>query len=277
MNVLLVGGAGYIGSRLARTLEERGHTCQTIDAGILARPGSFHGEHDVRSGGLSTDPFSVHFERESFTYPDRAPVVIWLASIHDVPKDQEEQWREIAYDLMVRLPEKWAKATIESGGRFIYFSSTRAGTHPDRLYGWLKRRFERVRPFGTTVVRPGTVWGALSETLPNRCHTVVNRMLIDSQWLPEPLEEPFFTCQYAFLERVVVDLVERPQTVWQGLVVPLTDTLVPITGAKLAGGWRPQGYASEAVPRGLEMGEHPMEAYRRYYLESLGKETICGE
>lgn len=275
MNILLIGGAGYIGSRLSRALEARGHAISVIDPRILgAEPGlPFPCEaYDVREWTPGKEPQGPHAKMRQ---PD---VVIWLASIHDVGNDRESDWEAIAYELMVKLPLEWAAATQKAGGRFIYFSSTRAGTHTNRLYGRMKRRFEQLamsheRP--PTIIRPGTVWGSLDDSgaLPNRVHTVVNRMLVQPDWRPEPLEESFFTCRYRTLEHVVVDLVEKPDHAWGSTIVPVTDTILPITGKLLAEEGRApvSGQVWELEkkhsPHLTDLGEHPMRAYERYYLQ----------
>lgn len=245
MNILLIGGAGYIGSRLSAALEELGHKTIILDANLLSGGGG----QDVRTAPVEVAPYDA---------------IVWLASIHDM-SGQEEEWQSIAYQLMVSKPLEWATAAAAQYVPFLYFSSTRAGTHPDSQYGWNKARFESIRPRGTTVVRPGTVWGMLDMELPNRTHTIVNRMIVDSAWMPSPGNQPFFTCAMRWLIPRVVSLIVNPDHVMRGLILPVTDQERPITGAALAGGLRPAGFEAEPNPGITELGEHPMELYERYY------------
>lgn len=251
MNVILVGGHGYLGSRVRVALEADGAHPLVVDPGILQKV-------DDCSQDVLKMPYHYH-EVEG-------DVVVWLASIHEVPESSRLVWQDIAYDLMVKTPMEWAAAVGTAGGRFIYISSTRAGTHPDGLYGWNKRRFELLTAGDdhVTVIRPGTIWGGLSETLPNRTQTVINKMLT-SDWLPEPLWEPFFTCHIDIIVNIIQALLVAPDHRDAGLIRTATDTFIPITGADLAGGWRPPGYAVEPVPDKIHPECHPMELYEAYY------------
>jgi len=251
MNIILVGGAGYLGTRLNVALQSAGVSVEITDPGILQ--GTDDASQDV-----------LKMPVPSFTAAD---VVVWLASIHEVPDESRLVWQDVAYRLMIETPLKWAAAVGEAGGRFIYISSTRAATHTNRLYGWNKRRFEilTVAEDHVTVLRPGTIWGNLSETLPNRTQTVINRMLTDGTFQVEPHTEPFFTCHMDRLLIAIVELLPFSDHCNSGLIRAVTDTRLPITGKDLAGGWRPENYATEPVPANIPVTEHPMKLYEAYY------------
>lgn len=252
MKILLIGGAGYIGSRLRRALEMLNHDVAIVDPEILT--GKPDPIEDVRELVPSQG--------------ELADVTVWLASIHDVSEDEAPEWGRIAHELMVRLPQDWNTAVQARGKRFIYFSSMRAATHKNRLYGWMKALAESVLR-GATILRPGTVWGGLAPSLPNRTHTLLNRMLVQPQWRPEPHTDPFFTCNMKRVVHAVTELIEEPRHAWSGLTIPLVDQKSPITGKQIVEGWRPQGWSKEMNRANtVLMGKHPMELYRQYYLEA---------
>lgn len=258
MNVILVGGLGYLGSRLNVVLQGAKVSVDVVDPGIL------QGIPDSSSAALAFSQDVLQMSVPSFTEDD---VVVWLASIHEVPDESRLVWQDVAYELMVTVPLRWASAVGKAGGRFIYISSTRAATHTDRLYGWNKRRFEilTVAEDHVTVLRPGTIWGALSETLPNRTQTVINRMLTDATFQVEPHTEPFFTCHMYRIVGFIKELIRFSSHVDSGLILAVVDTGCPVTGAILASGKRPPGYAAEPVPENLPVTEHPMKLYETYY------------
>ena len=131
----------------------------------------------------------------------------------------------------------------------------------------MKSRFEVVtfaNP-AVTVLRPGTIWGGLSKGLPNRVHTVINRMLTDPDFSVAPHTEPFFTCHIGHIVGTLQWVIETGGHCYKGLVRPVADDFYPTTGEKLSKGWRPPGYSTEPVPASLRIEEPPMKLYEDYY------------
>ena len=57
MNVLLTGGAGYIGSHVVRALSEAGHRCVAYDNLVKGHAESIEGELVVATPSVNTTTF----------------------------------------------------------------------------------------------------------------------------------------------------------------------------------------------------------------------------
>ncbi len=244
--VILVGGAGYVGTRLTELLVDEGYEVEVIDPLILGvkPPIGTHSRMDVR-----TVP-TCHFEGKT---------VIYLASIHAVPPELARQWEPVAAEIMLNEPTRIASVAK----RFIYISSMRARTDPTTgpeasLYSHMKRCAER-RLFQlphVTVVRPGTVWGDVGGA-PSRRHTVPNRYLCSGE-LPDEHWSAYTCCIWDLIERIQCCLTEPG-----GEIIHCIDHVTPCTRDKL-----PKVVASSAgqsPPWKRPLGQHPMELYAKYY------------
>lgn len=245
-NVVIVGGAGYVGTRLHDLLPE----AESVDPGIL------QGLCDRRGDVRNVSP--------------HGDVVVWLASIHELREgDLEEDWRAVAEMLMVDGPLEWALEVVSRGGRFVYLSSTRAETAPERLYGRMKLRAERLLlevGGDISIVRAGTVWGGLLPGRPNRVQTIINRLILEPGLEIFPGQESFYTTH---LPRLVGELERSAHTRWRGLKT-VTDSPEPINGALLRAGRRPRLFDLEKDLTNVEMvlaenTRHPMGLYAEYY------------
>ena len=223
MKYLLIGGAGYVGTRLWKALAaDPQNEVEVIDLGLLwpEHVHSYVEWRDVRD----EDP------AQALDYD----VVIWLATIHDTPESERAAWHNLTRQLMVDLPrdwERWAR-------RFVYFSSMRAVTHPETLYGQRKLEFEARARESTLIIRPGTVWGDFHPDMPNRLHTAVNRQL----YFPDQhIEVPE---NRVFLPRLVDATLECLENGTTGVV---------------------NAVDPEPEWQRPELGAHPMEHYRRHY------------
>lgn len=249
--IVLVGGAGYIGTRLQTLLNAQGQEFEVVDPGIL----------------------NIFLRRQNADALKIFPIgktVVWLASIHELREgDLEEDWRVLAQSLMVSAPLAWAQHALGAGGKFIYVSSMRAETAPERLYGKMKLRAERkllALSEDVTVVRPGTVWGGLAPGRPNRVHTLVNRLLLEPDLTIFPGQEPFYTTH---MPRLVGEL-ERLIRARRTGIMQCTDYTTPTNGALMKAGHRPRLFDMEAgltdAPAILaEKTQHPMDLYAEYY------------
>lgn len=178
--VTLIGGAGYIGQRLAPFLANRGWSVSVIDPCFLT--------DDIPNMGEGVVVQNVDVRKLLAGSWRPSSPVIYLAGFHDYPgfyeldMDGRRQWQEAAREIMVDIPLRLLDHT-----RVIYLSSMRALTHPNTFYGNLKRIAEQRLFPRASIIRLGTVWGALEPELYNRTITVPNnwairRDLPDENW-----------------------------------------------------------------------------------------------
>jgi nucleoside-diphosphate-sugar epimerase len=197
-DVYVVGGRGYIGSRLSESLRQSGYTVEVIDPGYLVS---------------DTPDESQDVTARGFEVPGDGKPVVWCACIHRLPpgvQDTTGEWDEYADLLMHGCPAEW----VEAGHPLVYLSSMQVVTQRALdLYAEVKLDFERwaLGRAGVRVIRPGTVWGGLvSPGDPtNRVHTVVNRYLTTGE-LPDEKWRAY-TTRITSLIQEIVDAVDRTQ------------------------------------------------------------------
>lgn len=174
--VTLIGGAGYIGQRLALRLRDRGWHVTIIDPCILCDV------PNLGEGIVIQQTTIENFLEQGVRIRDP---IVYLAGFHDypgfymLPADEKLQWQQAARNLMIDIPVKLAHDS-----NLIYLSSMRAITHPYTFYGNLKRMAERRLFQHASIVRMGTVWGDLDPKLYNRTITVPNNWAIRGE-LPD--------------------------------------------------------------------------------------------
>lgn len=155
---LIVGAAGYIGSRLVEDLRFRGQRPRTLDLDIYGCAKALR----VRVGDAA-DLRPNQLRRE---------VVVYLPAFSTTERT-DLQARVQYRNLMVDIPLKIA----EHCRHLIYVSSMRA-VGGEGLYAETKRHAEiELLSFPVTIIRPGTVWGTLKAGWPNRTDTAVNYAL----------------------------------------------------------------------------------------------------
>lgn len=175
-NIAIVGGLGYIGSRVAglfSQLEEEGERAfnvTVIDANLFGNAEAFRRrfptirveEQDVRDGIVGD-----------------YDTIIYLAGPHELPEGADEELVKNYYSqVMVQEAERLSAFC----DRFVYASSMRSVTH-NSLYARNKREAEEAIPKfcdDWRIVRFGTVYGGFSVDAanPNRSNTVPNRRLM---------------------------------------------------------------------------------------------------
>lgn len=158
-DVILVGGGGYIGSRLQLRLDAAEIPYENIDLGIFGK-----------AGGRCVGALPMEH--------GAGAVVVWLASFHREPvgKEVDPQWAAAYHELMVEHPVRWSGPAFH----LVYISSMRALTDRGSLYGRTKARAERRLVHhcdNFSVLRFGTVWGGWREGLPYRPSTALNYAL----------------------------------------------------------------------------------------------------
>lgn len=134
MKILITGSNGFVGTNLRRHLEERGHSCVTLD---------------VRNADYDwTELARIPFES--------CDAVVHLAGkAHDLRKVASEQ---DYFDVNVGLTEKIFKASVGKVPRIVYFSSSKASA-VGNAYGRSKLAAERVLDGRAVVLRPAMIHG----------------------------------------------------------------------------------------------------------------------
>jgi len=245
--VVVIGGSGYIGSRLIERLEKEGIRYLNIDPQILQ--GNEIRDRDVRS----LDP------RKILTGDD---IVVWLASLHECPQEDNYRWGNIYHELMVRVPERWCYLN----NPFIYVSSMRA-LGGLTLYSYAKREAERrlVSHSNVRIVRFGTVWGNLRTDMVNRIHTAPNQILLGKV---KHTNYPFYTTSMnRALHTLIYFVISFQQPA--GEVLNIVDAGGPYTTEQLSSESKtPFSWIIEKsrTPSDLQEVAHPQKLYEGYYL-----------
>lgn len=169
MKVTVVGGSGYIGTRLIRHLTEQGHEYLNVDV----RPSPSSVVHGRGPETLDIRRWESLDMVRDLKYP-----VVYLAGIHETPEEDRKRWSGVAEELMVNTPHVLAVDLP-----LLYVSSTRVLTaKPHTLYSRMKEEGEKgVFMSGGSVVRLGTVYGGLEGGLPNRTRTVPNHYILTGE------------------------------------------------------------------------------------------------
>ena len=156
--ILIVGAGGYVGSRLFQHLQQTwpAKDLATLDLNIYG----MNEELGVETGDIVKNMKLA-----------KGSTVIYLPSFHRAPEHATQDTLYAYRELMKHIPCQLASIA----DRFIYVSSMRAITDRN-LYGRIKLEAERVLIChrNTHIIRPGTLWGGLSSTLPNRLTTALN-------------------------------------------------------------------------------------------------------
>jgi nucleoside-diphosphate-sugar epimerase len=250
--IYLIGGAGYIGSRLALELRQRGQPFRILDACILGNECEHWRELtkvDVfKSGALDC------IEPED--------TVVWLASLHN------GDWKgieSVGERLMWRMPYN----LLHRRCRLLYVSSMQVFALSRCPYADAKARAEHMLAAraqaerrSLCIIRPGTVWGWLRAGLPNRVHTVPNRYLLTGE-LPDGFYSSYICSMGSLVDTIAAALVAPDSQFKQ--VLNVVDPPTPVNRLQLADAVGPKFFPEEVEGIGLD-GEHPMEIYRKYYL-----------
>lgn len=240
--VYLVGGGGYVGSRLDKELKTLGWETNIIDLGLFGRK-------DFMPQDVLTVPV-----------PDDGWPVVWLASVHDATvRPWEVEWSEIARKIMVHAPLAWVE-----NHPMVYVSSMRAVTGTHRMYGAIKRLAEiRLLEEGAccAIVRPGTVWGGFDPELPNRTMTAINKYIITGEISPE---YSCWTINMSDLVARIVSLLHRKDFNQQ--ILNVTDFPYSPTTFLRIEQWDHDGVFGMERAKGIELGEeHPMKLFAEHY------------
>lgn len=213
--VYVVGGDGYIGTRLCRLLREEGWDVKSIDMGVYKNI-PVTDKQDV----LELEPAG-----------DGAPV-LWLATIHrepagflQMPEADQRKWVQAMERLMVDAPGDW----IRAGHPLIYPSSMQVvSPMGSSAYGWAKRLFEArwVGTVGVQILRFGTVWGWLDEE-PARVETAINSALLGKRLTED------YVAYTSHIGRVLEALAYALCRNYLGTVENVTDSEDPVTGPKV--------------------------------------------
>lgn len=249
-DVYVVGGRGYVGSRLTASLENFGYDVEAIDPGYLTEE--------------TPDP-SQDVTDFRFPIPKDGKPVIWLACIHRVPDEDKLsaedycEWNAYAEELMVDCPQEWH----EEGHPVIYVSSMQIVTQKTLdIYAKCKRQFEQwaVGTPGVRVIRPGTVWGGLNKPSDptNRVHTVVNRFLTTGE-LPDDNWRAYTTAITKLIDALMDALLHCERGELPGDVLTCTDWARPCVRENLADGHAFQNARGFVAGRGdWPVPPHPM-------------------
>lgn len=215
-DVILVGGAGYIGSALQPELDKMKISYEVIDIGAY---GNVDNPQDVES----VDPTIF-----------KGKVVVWLASFHTAPEDADGEWWMSYGKLMVGGPIDAAlEMNYEAGGRLIYVSSMRALTHPTNLYGRMKARAENglASDPGVRVLRFGTVYG-IHDPATFRDETAVNHALYRGEFTGDHWSA-FVTALPDAVEALACAIEDALEGRVLGEVLNVTDLESPLTADDL--------------------------------------------
>jgi nucleoside-diphosphate-sugar epimerase len=238
-SVTLVGGAGYIGQRLARYLSDHGWYVRIVDPCIVdpEAPRRLEGVANIGEA-LPEGP------------------IVYLASLHDfpgfddMPLYERVEWQQVGRRLMVDEPARLAK----TGREVIYISSMRALTHPNTFYGRLKGLAEK-RLFqmpNVAIRRFGTVFGGLTPVLYNRTITVPNNWLVRGE-LPDENWKAYVTCMHQ-----VLGSIKRALNYPQSSVTCEVQSGGPWDADRLS-------RLREITDLGAEREPHPAVATAKYY------------
>jgi nucleoside-diphosphate-sugar epimerase len=250
--VHVVGGRGYIGSRLARRLTELGYDVNVIDPGYTISDTPDESQ-DV------TDP--------GFEIPNDGAPVVWLACIHRLPPEVDDslaEWERYADQLMVESPREW----IQADHPIIYVSSMQVVTQEDYdLYADCKQNFETmfVGRAGVRIIRPGTVWGGLIEgDQTNRVQTVVNKWLVGGA-LPDEHWRAYTTRIQNLLDVLESSVVRAFDGELPGDVWAVTDICRPTVATDITPKVFPTASAFREAYVGKDFGNppHPMARLAR--------------
>ena len=134
MKILITGSNGFVGTNLRRYLEERGHSCVTLD---------------VRDADYDWTEFA------KIPFESCGAIVHLAGKAHDLKKVAAEQ---SYFDVNVGLTEKIFNASVGKVSRFVYFSSSKASAEGN-AYGRSKLAAERFLNGRAIVLRPAMIHG----------------------------------------------------------------------------------------------------------------------
>jgi nucleoside-diphosphate-sugar epimerase len=185
-SILVVGGAGYIGSRLIARLKQAGHNVGLWDADFYGTVDAVAKANDLQDVLKEDVRWIYEHEREACAFLKNFDLIIYLASPHDINLPADHRAVRRYYPAI--MGECADLIRYMSGLPLVYVSSMRALTHPSSTYGYYKKAaeqfFNKLRT--GAIVRFGTVWGGLSphRHFPNRVVTVPNKYVLTGQ-LPD--------------------------------------------------------------------------------------------
>jgi len=193
MKILLIGGAGFIGSHLAIELKNYGHDVKIFDSFQVNNLGYHLTQRDLWSLGIINKRIACLFEydipiiaddardyhRLSKVFEEWKPeIVIHLAAVSHAGKSNKDPFS--TFDHSLRTLENALDAAIACASQFIFFSSSMVyGEFPEcgyvyesealrplGIYGALKLSGElMVRAYGEvfdlpwTIIRPSALYG----------------------------------------------------------------------------------------------------------------------
>jgi len=185
MNVLITGGAGYIGSELINFLLKDGHTVKVVD-NLLYGPDSLL--RYVGHENFSFDNVDVRRKDLLKPYVDKADVILPLACLVGYPlcEKRPEEAKQVNYEI-----NKWL-ADTKSNDQILIYPCTNSGygvsedgsvctedspLNPISLYGITKVDAEKAfqNSEGCTTLRLATVFGPSSRA---RSDLLVNNFVL---------------------------------------------------------------------------------------------------
>lgn len=189
--IYVVGGNGYLGSRLVPRLVDDGWAVKVIDNCVYNQAPPL--EYSLEAGGRLKFEFANVLD---IPVPAGNEPVIWLASLHRDAKEDPDKHAKVYTDLMVRRPLGW----LAAGHPLVYVSSMSVLTDRQSLYSLAKGLAEEQiikhsRAF--QILRFGTVWGGLCED-PTRPQTAINRAILGE--LPDETYMAFTTSLHSAVE-----------------------------------------------------------------------------
>jgi nucleoside-diphosphate-sugar epimerase len=244
--LVLVGGAGYLGTRIGKELERSDIKFSVLDPCLLW-------PEDHRNSGWDIDLRDVtKVPQEEF----RGKTVVYLASLHKHP---DLKWEPVMDRLMVTTP----LSLLPYVDRLIYISSMQTIHGEPSTYAAKKRRaeaqlFSSLHFQKVSVLRLGTLFGGLERGYPNRIHTVPNRYCIGRGDIP------------ADFSSYVTDVVQSVGNVVDLITYPYKGTVRnAITGAGPVDAPRLKTLLTEYRRDDLPDldDRHPMEVMEEYYFD----------
>lgn len=143
MNVLLTGGAGYIGSHVARALEEAGHTCVVYDNLINGHPLAVDGAELIVADVADTDALQNAMTEHTID------AVIHLAAFIEAQESVEKPDKYFHNNTIIGMTLLDVMRRV--GVRKMVFSSTAAVYgRPDHVPIAEEDRLDPINPYGAS-------------------------------------------------------------------------------------------------------------------------------